>query len=287
MQIWFLERMKVSKSRYSGLARYFAVLPGPINQYLKSALFLAQISLAICSAAFAEGENRPPMRILNDKIGANPKDASLYLERAELHCKYLNLDSAVADASKAIALKPTSSAYMVRGAANSGLGRLDRAEADYEKAALLEPGSQNAHAELACMAAKLHHYEKAKKAFAALFKLNPGRTVELSRRAQMYLEMNKPVEALNDLQATLKKDSDKGGQVHYAMGRAYTLLGKYQKSVEMYSFALSKNQFNIDALRARADAYDKLGKPELAKRDRRELDEGFSEAFSNAPFRNK
>ncbi|MBA3858359.1 MAG: hypothetical protein C0507_15750 [Cyanobacteria bacterium PR.3.49] len=245
------------------------------------------LQLFTCTNAYGEGENRPPMRILTEQIEANPKNADLYLKRAELHTKYLNLDSAVADASKAIKLKPSEHAYMVRGFANRGLGRIDRAEADYEKAAQLAPKSQNAQAELACMAAKLNHFEKARKAFDALFKLNPGRTVELSRRAEMFIVMGKPAEALADCQKALKTDPDKGGRVHEIMGRAHFLLGQYQKAAAAYSYSIAKNQYNIEALRARAEAYEKLGKPELARKDRKELNDGFSEAFSNAPFRSK
>lgn len=247
----------------------------------------AFLTVIFCANACAEGENRPPMRMLSEQIEANPKNPDLYLRRAELHTKYVNLESAVEDASKAIKLKPTEKAYMLRGAANTGLGRLDRAEADYENAAKLAPNSQNAQAELATMAAKLHHFEKASKAFESLFKLNPGRTVEVSRRAEMYIVMGKYADALKDCQRALKTDPDKGGRVHEIMGRAYVLMGQYQKGVDAYSYTIAKNQFNVDALRARADAYDKLGKTDLAKKDRRELNDGFSEAFSNAPFRSK
>lgn len=53
------------------------------------------------------------------------------------------------------------------------------------------------------------------------------------------------------------------------------------------NYALSKDGFNIEVRKARADAYDKLGKHELAQKERKELDADFSEAFSNAPFRTK
>jgi tetratricopeptide (TPR) repeat protein len=270
-----------------GLTRHLILISRLTRKNFCVLALAAGSLLTFCSKAHAEGENRPPMRMLTEKIEASPKNPDLYLKRAELHTKYLNLESAVADASNSINLKPSEKAYMLRGAANMGLGRLDRAEADYEKAAQLAPDSQNAQAELACMAAKLHHFEKAQKAFAALFKINPGRTVELSRRAEMFIAMGKYAEALRDCQQTLKTDKDKGGRVHEIMGRAHFLLGQYQKAADAYSYTISKNQFSVDARRARAEAYDKLGKTELAKRDRKELDEGFSEAFSNAPFRSK
>jgi tetratricopeptide (TPR) repeat protein len=234
-----------------------------------------------------KAEDTRALQALNARIAADPKDANLYLKRSDLQTTYMNYDDAVADAARAIALQPSERAYFARGMAYRYIGKLALAEADFEKACQMDPKSQNAHAELAGIAAKLHHYEKAEKAFAQLFRLNPGRAVERGERAEMYLQWNKPKEALIDIQTALKTDTDRGGKGHYLLGRIYMQQKQYAKALEVLNFSLARNQYNIEARKVRADAYDKLGKPELAKKDRKELDEDFSEAFSNAPFRTK
>jgi tetratricopeptide (TPR) repeat protein len=234
-----------------------------------------------------KSEETRELQTLNERIAADPKNANLYLKRSDLQMSYLNYDDAIADATRAIALQPSGKAYFARGMASRYIGKLSQAEADFEKACLLDPNSQNAHAELGCLAANMHHHDKAAKAFAQLFKLNPGRNVERGRRAEMYLEMNRIDEAMNDIKTALKTDSDRGGKGHYLLGRIYMRQKQYAKAVEVFNVSLARNEFNAEVRKARADVYDKLGKPDLAKKDRQELDEVFSEAFKNAPFRSK
>ncbi len=103
----------------------------------------------------------------------------------------------------------------------------------------------------------------------------------------MYLQWNKPNEAMIDIKTALKTDTDRGGRGHYLLSRIYMKQKQYAKALEVLNVSLARNQYNIEARKARADAYDKLGKPELAKKDRQELGADFSEAFTNAPFRSK
>lgn len=250
-------------------------------------VFLVQV-LSCTSAAFAENEeNTREMRSMNTRIAAHPNDAKLYYLRSDLFFHYLNYDACIADATRSIALKPTSEAYYLRATAYKNIGKTTKAIADYEQAAILDPKAQNTFADLAILATKLKMYDKAEKAFGQLLKLNPGRAVERMRRAQMYHAMHRNKEALIDVQDCLKVDTDGGGRVHELLGQIYMELKQYADAVKAFDFALSKNEFLIDSRKARADALDHLGRHEQAEKARKELEEDFGEAFQNAPFRTK
>ncbi|MBX9950081.1 MAG: hypothetical protein K2Y39_13010 [Candidatus Obscuribacterales bacterium] len=224
---------------------------------------------------------------INKRILAKPKNSDVYFERAAEKLKYLDYEGCVENVTRSIELKPTADKYFIRAVARRETGKLLDAEMDFEKSAQLSPRSENAYAELACLAAKLRHYDKANRAFEQLFKLSPVRFVERSRRAEMYLQMKKPQAALNDVETCLKIDSDAGGRCHTILGLACVQLRQYERAVDAFNFAIKKNEFNIDARKGRLEAYEKLGNKKMAQQERRALEEEFSEAFNLAPFRSK
>ncbi len=250
-------------------------------------LAIAQFCVCTTFALAIDEENTPAMRNLYARIAADPRNAQLYFQRAELYMTYMDYDAGIADATRSISPKPSEQAYFLRGQAYRGVGKSEKAEADFEQATALNPQGQNSFAELAIVALRLKHYDKAEKAFAQLFKLNPGRSVERFRRAQMYHAMHKNKEALADLQHCLKTDSDGGGRNHELLGKIYMELKQYPEAVKAFDFAISKNMYLLDARKARADALDGLGKHDLAKQERKKLDDEFGEAFRDAPFRSR
>lgn len=224
---------------------------------------------------------------INHRIVSDPKNSDLYFQRAAEKLKYLDYEGCLENLTRSIELKPTADKYFMRAMARRETGKLVDAESDFEKSAQLSPHSQNAYAELACLAAKLRHYDKANRAFDELFKLNPSRFVERSRRAEMYLQMKRPQAALSEIETCLKSDADSGGRCHTILGQACVQLRQYVRAVEAFTFAIKKNEFNIDARRGRLEAYEKLGNTKMAQQEKRKLDEDLSEAFHIAPFRSK
>ena len=69
-----------------------------------------------------------------------PKDAQGYYKRSVEFIKASQFEKAIADASKAIELKPSYwEAYVVRGAARAESGQLDKAIADFTEVIRLNP----------------------------------------------------------------------------------------------------------------------------------------------------
>src|SRR5262249_54205742 len=98
---------------------------------------LLQFCLCLLPVAGADTAQSPEMKALNDRIKADPKNARLYLKRAELQLKYLDYDACIADATSSIKAKPTSEAYFLRAMASRDIGKLGLAENDFEKSAEL------------------------------------------------------------------------------------------------------------------------------------------------------
>lgn len=251
---------------------------------IRSALIIAALPIvAFVLPCYSTDE----LTAIRMRASSDPKSSDRYIESALQKFKYMDYEGCIADATLSIQLKPTADKYFVRALARRETGKLLEAEQDLEKSAKLNPGSPNAYAELACLAVKLRHFDKAGKAFDQLFKLCPEKCVERSHRAEMYLLMKKPQEAINDILICMKTDKDPGGRCHGFLGQAYLQLHQYEKAVAAFTFAIEKNQFSIDARKGRAEAYEKMGKTKLAAQERKALEEEFSEAFDNAPFRSK
>lgn len=240
------------------------------------------------SSAFgSELDGTAAMIALNSRIKADPKNAQLYIERGKFYDKNFDFDLAIADMTHAIELKPSATAYAERARVYQNEEKFDLALADFEKAAVLDPKDQSVFSDLGALEEELHNYEKAVVAFSRLLALNPNRCVERTHRAGDYLSMHKPAEALKDLQLVLKLDPDRRGAIHEVLGSVYMELKQYDKAVQAFDIAIARENMKPKALAQRAEAYDKLNKPELAKRDRVTLKNLQSEVFGEAPFRTK
>ena len=72
-------------------------------------------------------------------LGIDPNDAAAYYNRALARQRLGNIDSAIADGDRAIALDPTAAAYNNRGSALQAKGDYAKAIADLDRAIALDP----------------------------------------------------------------------------------------------------------------------------------------------------
>jgi tetratricopeptide (TPR) repeat protein len=234
-----------------------------------------------------DGGESVDLQCARRNIQRDPNNPDLYLTRAALNNGYLKFSHALSDADRAIALSPSWKAYQLRGQIHRDSGDTRAAVSDFEKACRLDPTSQESFADLAGLEWKLHHYEKARIAFIALLKLNPGRFVERSNLAEVYLDMHRPTDALSEIKISLKTDIDRGGKGHALLGYTLLELKQYNKALEALNFAIAKDDYNFKALKARARVYDMLEKKDLAERDRKQLKDEYAETYANALFSTK
>lgn len=190
-------------------------------------------------------------------IAAHPNHADAYMWRAKAKLELEDLKGGYADLNKAIELKPNSSElYDMRARARWELQDKKGAMDDIDKAIKLKPKDDSLYR----MRAKLHqaqgNYDK------ALVDLNKAVSVA-TRFAQSNYRLR--------------------GDVYFRMKRYELALADYTKSIE--NARSGQDNDELEKLYSqRALTYEKLGKIELAKKDRAKvhgmLDDGWG-AFLN------
>jgi tetratricopeptide (TPR) repeat protein len=252
---------------------------------MKVSIVLA-FTLLICSNNCATGQPSQraewSLQALSAQINAQPKNADLYLRRGRLYSQYEETDLALSDLNRAIELKPSAEAYFERGHVYENDAQLEKAIKDYERAAQLDPKMAKALQQQANLHKALRHYDVALKLYTQILSENPGLATVRNQRAEVYLELHRGADALKDANYIFKTEAT--GPVHGLRGLAYLELHEYQKAIDDLSAAIKTNHLRDNWILARAECYEKLGKTELAKRDRAFQREQVNNWFENAPF---
>lgn len=176
---------------------------------------------------------------LDEAIKLDPNCSEFYFRRGDCFLELDKLNEAYTDFTKAIELEPMHyPAYKRRGRLNYERGKLEDALKDYERA---EKATSNRieKAEIVKLKAKMHSY------------------------------MKKYDLAIQDLTESIALDRT----AHAIMlrGNQYYSMKQYKKAIDDYSEAMKFNSPKLQdrLFTMRADAYEKIGKLDLAKKDRK------------------
>ncbi|RTL38505.1 MAG: tetratricopeptide repeat protein [Candidatus Melainabacteria bacterium] len=176
----------------------------------------------------------------NKAIELSPSDARARMERANLYMEMKNIPMALKDCNEIIAQQPKEIPfYELRAKIFEANKQPDRALADLSK-------------------------------IIALSKTDPPAYL---RRGQLYDRLGDYSKAIADYSvATDLNPSD--DEAFRLRGSSYFKLGQYPKAISDYTEAISRNpRGNLQTYSLRAGAYDKIGKPDLAARDRKNVAE--------------
>ena len=114
-----------------------------------------------------------------------PNVAGAYMNRAQIHKTNGNLDAALADVNKSVAVYPHFGAYELRGEVWRARGDLNAAMADFNKSIDLQPDMSFSHLERGVTLMLLGRDEEAEKDFRFVLMLNPMyKTMVDSRREE-------------------------------------------------------------------------------------------------------
>ncbi len=194
--------------------------------------------------------------------------------------------------------------YYYRGMSKLALGKYEEAQNDFSMAISLKPDSPDAYNGRALTFGYLDNIESAMLDFNKAIELDPNFAEAYSNRASAYIAKKQFDLAEKDLRKTLSirkdhqpaqlnlarltySDGDflqaikewtkciKFGielpEVYIKRGKCYFVTKELQKAAEDFSKAIKLEPRDPQAYIARANAYEKLGKAELAKKDRKEV----------------
>ncbi|MBS1957177.1 MAG: tetratricopeptide repeat protein [Cyanobacteria bacterium SZAS-4] len=253
---------------YSRLRR----MQDAINDYTK---ILAKNPYVVAISDTAETGRCSGHELTYDESIVSPSD--IYVLRARQYVLLKQHDKALSDFNKAISMTPTDFA-----------ARKERANL-YLDMKNIPMALQDCNAIIAQEPRRLEFYELRAKILEtnkqpekALDDLN--KIVNLSktdppaylRRGQLLDRLGQHAKAISDYTTAADLNPSEDDAFRYR-GTSYFKLGQYDKAVEDYSQAISRDPVgNVETYSLRALAYDKLGKTDLASKDRRTAKESQS-----------
>ncbi len=168
-------------------------------------------------------------------------------------------------------------AYGLRGEAYLQLEKRKHAQADLDRAIAMNSKGWPYYESRARLKFELNDLDGAVEDMTIALKINPKADYLYRLRSKFYILQNRDDKALADLNSSIAcQDSDQEG-TYRNRGDLYFRLKKYDLAVKDYTAAILASERKKDDksleldYSARANAYEKLGKRELAAADRKKV----------------
>jgi tetratricopeptide (TPR) repeat protein len=192
----------------------------------------------VASALSCMGEHQRARDVLIEELKFVPNDFGSASDLAEEYDSLRQYELAIQSANRAIAgNKDYKKAYVARGYAYYRLGKLDRALDDITQYVSLDPSDRLAY----------------------------------ETRANLYAMRARYQQAVDDYTKAIAMTPFEEESLYKSRGESYSKLGQWDKAVEDFNQAIKLEPDYVEAYKLRALAYEKLGKPELAKQDEKIL----------------
>lgn len=185
-------------------------------------------------------------------------------------------DKAIEALTTAIKMDPTSKdPYKSRAALYTAMGEKEKALKDYDMISKIDPTSALAQFRKGQVLESLKRKDEARAAYEKVVVLDqpdakvPLKAIALKRLAALNSERGKHVEAIENL--TKAADFDAADDEPLRLrGLEYATLKNYKKAADDLSKAIEISPDAVSNFTARADVYTKMGKVDLAQKDRSE-----------------
>ena len=207
---WLLLYTKALTLSTAGSAAADGALVGFLYAFLTTALLSlmwdVSVSQSKSGTAYIDKHNEfeEALKLHAAAIAANPKDASLYVERALVHIRRGDLDQAQADAERALALGPKSrEAQSVRAIIMSEKGEVDAAISEFHKLVDCKLGYQVGYLYRGRAYSRRGDYDCALYDYKHSLRLAEDAALTLVNRAETYYRMGDYDLAIADCDATL------------------------------------------------------------------------------------
>lgn len=219
--------------------------------------------------AMEHGKRKTAKKLLDELAKEDPKCPGVWISLGTYFMWTEDYAQAVAMSSKAIPLMPNDpDGYRRRGLQYIGIMKYPEAIADYSKALKMDPKHIDSLRMRADCYKAQKKYDLAIQDLEALLKVDPRSEGALYLRATIYQQMGeyKKAIAADDVILKFYPEDD---QALVQRGSCNMKLQDYKTAVVDFTKALASQPDNPEyCLTQRALAYDKLGKKDLAEKDR-------------------
>ena len=176
-------------------------------------------------------------------LSLNPSNAMGHYYDGELKAEAKQHEQAIAAYTKAINSNNLTKsyefyAYNGRAVSHDLMGKNDKAIADYTKAIALKPDDYLPYRDRSFVNIRIGRNNDAIQDCDNAIRLNPD-DVSYSNRGRAKAALGKYEEAIKDYNEAIKLDSD--GLYYYIRGRAKAALGKYEEAIRDYDEAIKLN----------------------------------------------
>ena len=284
-----------------------------VNFMLKRGLKRRHISVALgalcvvfaASSFLYSRQWKDSETLWNNVIRKYPTVHYAYVDRGGALKNQGDLEGALRDFDKSIALEESGEAYIQRGTVYRQQKKLNEALSDYLRAVELEPGNPYAYNNIGNVYFTQGNYQEAIKAYGQALGRQPINASYLTNRAAANYSLGRYDVALVDLdkaeiygpnylpvfknraiiyeqtrnyqgayenyrRASELRPSDE--TFNYSMGTMLRKLKRNQEAIDQFSQAISKNPRRAIYYRSRAEMYDLIGNAAAAARDRASAD---------------
>ena len=181
------------------------------------------------------------IQYFNQVISAKPYLHEPYFYRGLAKYYLDDFTGAEADCSEAIQRNPfVVDCYQIRGLARINQGKFTEAIGDYRSALKYDPANEGLWHNLSLCYAHLKQYDAATGVLDTLVTLAPSYTAALNMRAQVHIQQEDTLAALNDLEASLqinKYDSE----VYATRALVYLRQDRYEEADKDLTYAILLN----------------------------------------------
>ena len=187
------------------------------------------------------------IKILTEKIKLNPKDGSLYNQRAIIYIQLKNIDSAFRDVNRALMIDSAKADYLsTLSDVYMASGRVQNALAALEKALIFEPDNINALLKKAELHLYFEQYGKTLDLTEKAIKLDNFNPKAYFIRGMTFKLKGDTANAIKNIQIAVEQDQE-NYNAYIQLGMLYA--AKHNKlAVEYYSDAIKLNPKSIEAL---------------------------------------
>jgi tetratricopeptide (TPR) repeat protein len=206
-------------------------------------------------------------------IDGDRKRPDGYFKRAEAFLDKADYDRALRDYAQSLDLKPDdANAHRGRALAYQGRGDIHRAIQEFTEAIRCAPKVAQHYFLRAQAERDRRNYDRVIADCSEAILCDTGFAAAFGLRATAYLEKKDFKRAFADLDEAVRLAPMDAGAFFW-LGKAYHQFGDWERAIKELSEAIRHDPTYIAAYRARAVAYDRVGKLDDAKSDRIKADE--------------